>query len=192
MSTVSEFPSTRPGGWDDPGAAPIPAPLRLYEATVRPQWVDYNGHMSEWCYLLVMGDSSDAFFRYVGIDDAYRAAGRSLYTVETHLRNLREVAEGDRLDAHAAGARRRRQAGAPRCTRCSRSSPTVLTLVATGEQMLLHVDAAGRARPCRCRTLLHERVGRAARRRTRRCPAGLRRAPDAACARREASAWTSS
>src|SRR5262249_46816161 len=79
MSTVSDFPSTRPGGWDDPAAAPIPAPLRLHETTVGPQWVDYNGHMSEWCYLLVMGDSSDQFFRYVGIDDAYRAGGRSLY-----------------------------------------------------------------------------------------------------------------
>ena len=54
-----------PGGWDDPGAAPVQVPLRLYETTVGPQWVDYNGHMSEWCYLLVMGDSSDAFFRYI-------------------------------------------------------------------------------------------------------------------------------
>src|SRR6266702_7118757 len=94
---VSDLPSTRPGGWDDPAAEPIAAPLRLHEATVGPQWVDYNGHMSEWCYLLVMGDSSDQFFRYVGLDDAYRASGRSLYTVETHLRNLAEVDRGARL-----------------------------------------------------------------------------------------------
>ena len=97
MSTVGGLPSTRPGGWDDPAAEPVPAPLALYEVTVGPPWVDYNGHMSEWCYLLVMGDSSDAFFRYVGIDDDYRAAGHSLYTVETHIRNLHEVDEGDRL-----------------------------------------------------------------------------------------------
>ena len=39
----------------------------------------------------MFGDSADAFFRFFGIDEAYRAAGRSLYTVETHLRNLREA-----------------------------------------------------------------------------------------------------
>ncbi len=148
MSTVSEFPSTRPGGWDDPAAAPIPAPLRLYEATVGPQWVDYNGHMSEWCYLLVMGDSSDAFFRYIGIDDDYRAAGQSLYTVETHIRNLDELAEGDRLalTLRVLGADAKRV----------HILHEVLALdddgteraAATGEQMLLHVDAAaGRTSP---------------------------------------------
>jgi acyl-CoA thioester hydrolase len=148
MSTVSDFPSTRPGGWDDPGAAPLPAPLRLYEATVGPQWVDYNGHMSEWCYLLVMGDSSDAFFRYIGIDDAYRAAGQSLYTVETHIRNLDELAGGDRialtlrvLDADPKRVHLLHEVLAVDPDGGER-------IVATGEQMLLHVDAsAGRTAP---------------------------------------------
>jgi len=152
MSTVSEFPSTRPGGWDDPSAAPVPAPLRLYEATVGQQWVDYNGHMSEWCYLLVMGDSSDAFFRYVGIDDAYRAAGRSLYTVETHIRNLEEVSEGAplALTLRVLGVDAKRVHILHEVL--SRDS-----LVATGEQMLLHVDAvAGRTAPLP--RPVHERI----------------------------------
>ena len=34
-----------------PGEA-IPAPLRLIRPTVPREWVDYNGHMSESCYLL--------------------------------------------------------------------------------------------------------------------------------------------
>jgi carnitine 3-dehydrogenase len=59
--------------------------------------VDYNGHMSEWCYLLAFGDNADAFFRYVGIDDDYRAAGSSLYTVQTHLHHRHEAGEGDAL-----------------------------------------------------------------------------------------------
>ena len=75
----------------------IDAPLALYRSTVPADWVDYNGHMSEWCYLLLVGNAADAFFRYVGIDEAYRAAGRSLYTAETHLHHLREAALGDRL-----------------------------------------------------------------------------------------------
>jgi acyl-CoA thioester hydrolase len=75
----------------------VPAPLRLHSATVPSAWVDYNGHMSEWCYLLAFGDNADAFFRYVGIDEAYRAAGSSLYTVQTHLHHRREASEGDLL-----------------------------------------------------------------------------------------------
>lgn len=75
----------------------IPTPLRLCELTVPQEWVDYNQHMSEWCFLLAFGENADAFFRFVGIDDAYRATGHSLYTVETHLHHRREASEGDRL-----------------------------------------------------------------------------------------------
>lgn len=69
----------------------IDAPLRLHTTTVKASWVDYNGHLSEWAYLLIFGDNADAFFRFVGVDEAYRATGHSLYTAETHLRHLREV-----------------------------------------------------------------------------------------------------
>ena len=48
-----------------PGEA-IPAPLRFISPVVPREWVDYNGHMSESCYLLVFGDQSDAFFRLIG------------------------------------------------------------------------------------------------------------------------------
>ena len=82
--------------WDP--SARIAAPLCLHQPTVLAQWVDYNGHMSESCYLLVFGDNSDAFFRYIGIAEDYRdKGGHSLYTVETHLHNLREAGEGEPL-----------------------------------------------------------------------------------------------
>src|SRR5262249_21812013 len=73
-----------------PGAEPIPAPLRLYSTTVLAEWTDYNDHLSEWAYLLIFGDNADAFFRFIGIDEAYRASGLSLYTAQTQLRHLRE------------------------------------------------------------------------------------------------------
>ncbi len=127
---------------DEPGA--VPAPLHLHRTTVRPEWVDYNGHMSEWSYLLVMGDSSDALFRYVGIDEAYRAAGCSLFTVETHIRNLLEAAEGDELDStlQLLGV------DAKRVHLAHEIIGPHGRLIATGEQLLLHVDTAtGRVRP---------------------------------------------
>lgn len=63
----------------------VPIPLRLYSASVEPEWVDYNGHMTESAFLLAAGWASDALFRYVGIDDRYRQNGHSFYTVETHI-----------------------------------------------------------------------------------------------------------
>jgi acyl-CoA thioester hydrolase len=76
---------------------PIPAPLRLHETAVASEWTDHNGHMSESAYLLVFGDSTDAFLRFVGVDEEYRTSGWSLFTAETHLRRLHEARVGDRL-----------------------------------------------------------------------------------------------
>jgi carnitine 3-dehydrogenase len=125
----------------DPSA--IEAPLRLHRTDVKREWVDYNGHMSESCYLLAFGDSADAFFRYIGIDEAYRASGRSLYTVETHMHNRREVSAGqpleltlqlldhDRKRVHIFHEMRHGDDDA---------------VLATAEQMLVHVDMeAGRS-----------------------------------------------
>ena len=126
--------------------APIPAPLQLHSPTVLPQWVDYNGHMSESCFLLVFGDSSDAFFRFIGIDERYRdEQGLSLYTVETHIHHIREAAEGEplklTLQVLDVDARRVHIFH-------SMFHATSGELLATGEQMLLHVDMkAGKAAP---------------------------------------------
>ena len=69
-------------------------PLQLHQATVSPAWLDYNGHMTEFRYLQVAGDSTDAFLRLIGIDAATAAAGSSYYTVETHIRHLAEARLG--------------------------------------------------------------------------------------------------
>jgi acyl-CoA thioester hydrolase len=132
----------RAGPWV-PGWA-IPVPLRLHETGVAPEWTDYNGHMSESAYLLVFGDSADAFFRYVGVDEDYRASGRSLFTAETHLRHLREARAGDRLtltlQVLAVDAKRLHIAHEMRGDQGQ--------LLATAEQLLLHVGTTvGRVTP---------------------------------------------
>ena len=120
------------------------APLKLYETSVRPEWLDYNGHMSESCYLQAMGDASDALFRYIGIDEAYRAGGRSFYTVESHLNNLSEVGGGEPL----AFTTQILDLDEKRLHFFHAMYHGDGTLLATGEQMLLHVDMNGpRAAP---------------------------------------------
>jgi acyl-CoA thioester hydrolase len=75
------------------------APLRLHQATVRPEWIDYNGHMSEPYYVLVFGNATDTFYDHIGMDDAFRRATKtSVYTVEAHINYLSEVAVGEPLD----------------------------------------------------------------------------------------------
>jgi carnitine 3-dehydrogenase len=126
----------------DPDAG-IEAPLHLHDTPVPPEWLDYNGHMSESCYLLAFGDSADAFFRYIGIDETYRAGGHSLYTSETHLHHRQEAAQGEPLALtlqvldhdhrrlHIFHEMRHGDTG---------------VLLASAEQLLVHVDmAAGRS-----------------------------------------------
>jgi acyl-CoA thioester hydrolase len=123
---------------------PIPAPLRLHDVTVAPEWADYNGHMSESCYLLVFGDGADAFFRFFGVDEDYRASGRSLFTAETHLRHLREAHVGDRLELtlQVLGADDKRLHIVHELLDDSGR------VAATAEQLLLHVDTrASRVTP---------------------------------------------
>lgn len=130
-------------GWD--ADVPIDAPLRLHETTVAHAWCDYNGHMSESSYLLVVGDNADSFFRYFGIDEEYRANGGSLYTAETHLHHLRECDEGDQLTftLQVLGVDRKRVHVVHEVLNARSGEP-----VATAEQMLLHVDMeAGKVAP---------------------------------------------
>ncbi|MGY1437328.1 thioesterase family protein [Streptomyces reniochalinae] len=73
-------------------------PLPLFHQTVRAEWIDYNGHMSEAFYVLVFGHATDTMMDAVGLDPAYReSSGCSLYTVEAHVRYLKEVPEGTPL-----------------------------------------------------------------------------------------------
>ncbi|TYB80437.1 thioesterase family protein [Maritimibacter fusiformis] len=69
-----------------------------HSARVRPEWIDYNGHMQDAYYGLVFSHAVDAFQDAVGFDAAYRAAtGCTIYLLENHTRFLREVRPGAAL-----------------------------------------------------------------------------------------------
>ncbi|OZM71824.1 4-hydroxybenzoyl-CoA thioesterase [Amycolatopsis antarctica] len=73
------------------------APAR-HRATVRPEWIDYNGHLSEPYYVLVFGDATTNLMELTGLGERYRAeTGSSLHTAEAHVRYLHEVAPGTDL-----------------------------------------------------------------------------------------------
>jgi carnitine 3-dehydrogenase len=124
----------------EPGKA-----LRLIETHVRPEWVDYNGHMTDSRYLQVFGDATDALLRAVGVDDAYRNSGRAFYTVETHVTHRAEATALEPLygTAQILGLDDKR-IHLFHCLHRRRDE----RLVASAEQLYLHVNrTAGKASP---------------------------------------------
>jgi acyl-CoA thioester hydrolase len=72
------------------------APLCLHRGNIRPEWIDYNGHMNVAYYVLVFDRGTDALLDHLGMDTAYRArTGYSTYVLESHVTYERELKEGD-------------------------------------------------------------------------------------------------
>ena len=112
------------------------APLRLLSTVVAPEWIDYNGHAHESRYLQVFGDTTDALLRHVGLD---LDAGSSYYTAETHLSHLGQAHADERLHTttQLLGHDAKRLHVFHSLHRTDDDA-----LLATAEQMLLHVDTA--------------------------------------------------
>ena len=75
----------------------------VWSEPVQDAWIDYNGHLSEAYYVLVLGHATDAVMDAVGIGPDYRSANdASLYTVEAHIRYLEEISAGAELEVRSS------------------------------------------------------------------------------------------
>jgi acyl-CoA thioester hydrolase len=114
-----------------------PNPLPLYRAKIQPEWIDYNGHVRDAYYGLVLSFAIDDVMDHVGLHAAYRERTRcTLYTLELHMHYLHEVMASD--DLYVATSildtdRKRMHLG------CRFGCGRMSEAVATGEVMLLHV-----------------------------------------------------
>jgi carnitine 3-dehydrogenase len=125
--------------------------LPLHRARIPADWIDYNGHVHESRYLQLFADATDALLAWLGVDAAYLEGGASYFTVETHMRHLRQLEEGDEVvvTTQVLAADEKRLHLFHVLTRADGDEPA-----ATGEQMLLHVDTRrGRAAPANGRVL---------------------------------------
>ncbi|MSP48888.1 MAG: thioesterase [Alphaproteobacteria bacterium] len=69
-----------------------------YRDHVRPEWIDYNGHMNVAYYVLAFDRATDVLFDRLGLGHAHRqAANHGFFVVEAHVTYGREVLEGDPL-----------------------------------------------------------------------------------------------
>lgn len=118
-------------GWFDSG-----------RAVVRPEWIDYNGHMNVGYYVVAFDRATEAVCVHLGVGEAYRRrADASMFVVEAHLTYDREVLEG----APLAFRTRIVDHDAKRVHMLHRMfHADEGYLAATNELMCLHVDLAVR------------------------------------------------
>ncbi len=115
------------------------APFSRYRTKVGEERIDYNGHLNDAGYAILLSEANELLLADLGLSADYRAeTGRSLYTVECHIRYLAECRLGDLLTATSilvsADPKRLRVH-----TTLARGDTTA---VATGEHLYLHVDDA--------------------------------------------------
>lgn len=143
-ATLNAFAAGRATSRQDSKPAPD-GTLTSWQGVVPPDWIDYNGHMTEHRYLQVFGEATDRVLDMIGAGLDYVATGHSFYTVETHLRHLGQAHEGMAITVQTRilDADGKRLHLFHTMTETGGETP-----LATAEHMLVHVDAAqGRSAP---------------------------------------------
>lgn len=62
---------------------------------VRPEWIDYNGHMNMAYYSVLFDEAADEIYPDIGFGPEYQKSGFTTYTAEFHICYLRELHLGD-------------------------------------------------------------------------------------------------
>ncbi len=72
--------------------------LICHELAVRPEWLDYNGHMNVAYYTLAFDQGGERLVEAVGMGERYTAASHNSWMVlEAHITYQQEAHRGDRL-----------------------------------------------------------------------------------------------
>lgn len=74
----------------------------IYRTAILPEWIDYNQHLRDAYYGVVISLAIDQWMDTVGIDEAYRTRTHcTLYSLEMHIHWLKEVKAGASLSVNA-------------------------------------------------------------------------------------------
>lgn len=111
--------------------------LPLYRTRIDAAWIDYNGHLRDAYYGLIVSFALDDMMDRLGLDAAYRQRTQcTLYTLEQHFHFLHELKGTDEVAVATTILdfdRKRLHVGCLfTCTRLSEAA-------ATADMMLLHV-----------------------------------------------------
>ncbi len=68
--------------------------------TVKPEWIDFNGHLNMAYYNVLFDTSVDELYPHIGFGEDYvKTTGCTTYVAEFHICYLRELHEGDQVRA---------------------------------------------------------------------------------------------
>ncbi len=78
-----------------------PQALLTTHGRVRPEWIDYNGHMNVAWYVLIFDQATDALLARLGMDPAYvKHARLSMFALEMHVTYERELESNTPYTVH--------------------------------------------------------------------------------------------
>jgi acyl-CoA thioester hydrolase len=117
-----------------------PAPFLSSAMTVKPEWIDYNGHLNMAYYNVLFDKGADEVYEVLGFGPDYaRTRKLTTYTAEFHICYVRELHEGDRVRVSFQMLDHN-----DRSFHCYQElHHEDGWLAATGEALALHVDMTG-------------------------------------------------
>lgn len=75
------------------------SPFLLSAQAIKPEWIDYNGHLNMSYYMVLFDQCVDAAFEEFGLGPDYlRDHNASFYTLEVHVTYLQELHLEDTVD----------------------------------------------------------------------------------------------
>ncbi|MGC3936556.1 thioesterase family protein [Roseobacter sp. EG26] len=69
----------------------LASPFRSSVMTVKPEWIDFNGHLNMAYYNVLFDQCADEVYEQLGFGPDYQKSGCTTYTGEFHLCYLREL-----------------------------------------------------------------------------------------------------
>ncbi len=81
-----------------PTTQPIPAPFISTIKDIKPEWIDYNGHLNMAYYNVLFDTGVDEAYATLGFGPDYaKDRSHTTYTAEFHIRYVRELHLGDKV-----------------------------------------------------------------------------------------------
>ena len=116
------------------------SPFRSTVMRVRPEWIDYNGHLNMAYYSVLFDLGADQIFERLGFGPDYQArTGHTTYSAEFHISYVREL----HVDAAVTVTFQMIDCDEKRFHSYQELWHEDGWLAATGETMTLHVDQSG-------------------------------------------------
>ncbi len=71
-------------------------PFSAFKSRVKPEWIDYNGHMNVGFYVMAFDQATDCFLEHIGMGARYARQTRcSAFVVDMNVTYRRELHVGD-------------------------------------------------------------------------------------------------